>query len=197
MNNYKNHFIYINNIKCECKACGILPFTIIENKLYFLLQKDKKNIYSDFGGKRELYDTDYIKTASREFAEETNGFFFNINEKLINNSNEKLINNNIKKSAIIIDSIIRYNKPLYLYNYIGKYLIYLLEIPAMNPANLGKYEINNINNCYRSCNWIEYNKLLNNNFIKNNISFRLKKGIIHIINKLLIKLKKENIIIIN
>lgn len=188
MNNYKNHFIYINNIKCECKACGILPFTIIENKLYFLLQKDKKNIYSDFGGKRELYDIDYIKTASREFAEETNGFFFNINQNSTNN---------IKKCTIITDSIIRYNKPLYLYNYIGKYLIYLLEIPAMNPKNLGKYEINNIYNVYRSCNWIEYNKLLNNNFIKNNISFRLKKGIIHIINKLLIKLKKENIIIIN
>ena len=193
MNNYKNHFIYINNIKCECKACGILPFTIIENKLYFLLQKDKKNIYSDFGGKREIYDTDYIKTASREFAEETNGFFFT--NKLINN--DITIANNIKKSTIIIDSIIRYNKPLYLYNYIGKYLIYLLEIPSINTKFLGTCEHNNVKNVNRLCNWTEYNKLLNNEFIKNNVTFRLKKGITHIINKLLIKLKKENIIIIN
>lgn len=193
MNNFNNHYILINNIKSECKACGILPFAIIENKLYFLLQKNNKNIYSDFGGKREIYDNDYIKTASREFAEETNGFFFNKN--FINNNIS--INNKIKNCTIIIDSIIRYSNPLYLYNYIGKYLIYLLEIPSINSNILGNYEINNQKIKNRLCNWIEYSKLLNNEFKKKNLTFRLKKGISHIIYKLLIKLKKENKIIIN
>lgn len=189
MDKFKNHFIFINNNKCECKASGILPYTIIQNKLYFLLQKNKKNIYSDFGGKREVYDSDHIKTASREFAEETNGFFFK--------NNQKSIDDNIKKSTLIIDSMVRYHNPIYLYNYIGKYLIYLLEIPSINPINLGIYEITNKYNVYRTCNWIEYNKLLDNSFINKKIAFRLKKGIIHIIYKLLNQLKKEDIIIIN
>ena len=46
--NYPNHFININNQKHQCRAGGILPYTIVNNKLWFLLQKSgtkKKTLF--------------------------------------------------------------------------------------------------------------------------------------------------------
>ena len=76
------------------------------------MQKNSKNIYSDFGGKRELYDNDYIKTASREFAEETNGFFFT--NKLINNENTNAL------ILVVAEPILMRNGKTYLSTY-GKF----------------------------------------------------------------------------
>lgn len=55
-------------------AAGILPYIKIDNKTYFLLGKDKRSKWSDFGGKSELKDNNNPKnTAIREFFEETSG----------------------------------------------------------------------------------------------------------------------------
>lgn len=56
-------------------SAGVLLYTYFGDKLYVLLGKDVKyNLWSDFGGSREDSDgCDHIKTASREFFEETMG----------------------------------------------------------------------------------------------------------------------------
>lgn len=56
-------------------SAGILPYTIMNNTIYFLLGKDKyEKSWADFGGKVERVDNNVIAaTASREFHEETLG----------------------------------------------------------------------------------------------------------------------------
>ena len=55
-------------------AAGILPYYKHNNNVYFLLGRDKRNKWSDFGGKSELKDNNTPKyTAAREFFEETSG----------------------------------------------------------------------------------------------------------------------------
>ena len=69
---HTNFIHYIR--KMDYYAAGILPYIKIENKTYFLLGKDKRNKWSDFGGKSELKDNNSPKnTAIREFFEETSG----------------------------------------------------------------------------------------------------------------------------
>ena len=60
---------------------GILPATIINNKLYFLFGKENRFEksapgYSDFGGGSEKNES-YLKTAIRESVEELTGFLGN------------------------------------------------------------------------------------------------------------------------
>ena len=58
-------------------GAGLLPICIYKNKIYFLFGKENYTNdtpgWSDFGGGREKNETD-IETASREGAEELNGF---------------------------------------------------------------------------------------------------------------------------
>ena len=56
-------------------SAGVLPFTIKNGTVYFLLGRDRSDgAYSDFGGKAEDVDEDDPKrTAVREFYEETAG----------------------------------------------------------------------------------------------------------------------------
>jgi hypothetical protein len=56
-------------------SAGILPYSIINNKIFFLLGQDNwRYSWSDFGGKCEKTDNyNVFKTASREFYEETCG----------------------------------------------------------------------------------------------------------------------------
>lgn len=56
-------------------SAGILPYIINENnELLFLLGKDRRQKWSDFGGKSEIIDNNNSKnTAAREFFEETCG----------------------------------------------------------------------------------------------------------------------------
>lgn len=60
-------------------SAGILPYTIMNNTIYFLLGKDKyEKSWADFGGKMERMDNNVkIATASREFHEETLGVVVN------------------------------------------------------------------------------------------------------------------------
>lgn len=185
---YNNHIITINNKKHVCKASGILPYTIINNEIYFLLQKiNKTNLYSDFGGKREKNDNSIKYTAAREFSEETNGYFFNENKDI---SKIKTDNDLIKKSRIIIESLLIYKNPLYIYNFNGKYLIYLLYIKSVNPNKLDNIE--KFTNIKRKCEWINRKLLINDDFIKNKLDYRLRSGLKKHINILYKKLYKSS-----
>jgi hypothetical protein len=187
-NNFSNHTIIINNNSYECKAGGILPYIIKNNSIYFLLQHSNNKIYSDFGGKREKTDQNIIQTVAREFSEETNGLFFN------NNSLDKnlSLDDSIKKSRIIIESLLLHNDPLYIYNYNGKYIIYLLELYSINKNNFGNIE--NFTKINRKCEWVKSEILVNEHFINNNLQYRLRKGLKNCINKLLLQLYKNNYI---
>ena len=59
----------------NCYSAGILPYTIRNDKIYYLLGRDWRDEgWSDFGGKVEDKDSNnIIKTAIREFYEETMG----------------------------------------------------------------------------------------------------------------------------
>lgn len=55
-------------------SAGILPYMKSGNEIFYLLGKDKRQKWSDFGGKCELKDcNNYKSTAAREFFEETCG----------------------------------------------------------------------------------------------------------------------------
>lgn len=60
-------------------AAGILPYIKVNNNVYVLLGKDRRNKWSDFGGKSEIRDNENKKyTAAREFFEETCGCISNL-----------------------------------------------------------------------------------------------------------------------
>lgn len=68
----------INN----CKSAGIIPYTIHNGELLFLLQRfvnlerKKYNGWNDFGGKRSNIAESTAETAAREFCEETSCLFY-------------------------------------------------------------------------------------------------------------------------
>ena len=67
-------------------SAGILPFSILNGNVFFLLGKDSmENTWSDFGGRVELKDQgNNINTAIREFYEESLGVILSIdNVKLL------------------------------------------------------------------------------------------------------------------
>ena len=84
-------------------GAGILPVAIYKDKFYFLFSRevyhrnnddnDNTNRWSDFGGKKENYETD-MQTAIREGFEESGGFLGNENKLkyLIQKNNVATIN---------------------------------------------------------------------------------------------------------
>lgn len=74
-------------------SAGILPYTKINNKVYFLLGRDYENKWSDFGGRCEPKDRgDYELTACREFTEETLGsiYTYDIIKKMFKTKNKRI-----------------------------------------------------------------------------------------------------------
>lgn len=62
-------------LKIKRDRSGVIPFTIIDNKTYFLLAKDKKTgELGDFGGGSKKNEN-ALETAKREFEEESKGIF--------------------------------------------------------------------------------------------------------------------------
>ena len=80
----KNKYQNTNGTNADVYSAGILLYhnDKTQNETYFLLGKDKKyEKWSDFGGKCEYSDNgNMIKTAAREFYEETCGSIFCITE---------------------------------------------------------------------------------------------------------------------
>lgn len=66
----------------NCKSAGVIPYTIYNNQVYFLLQhsinpsRKKDKGWNDFGGKRIGQSESTIAAASREFSEETSCLFY-------------------------------------------------------------------------------------------------------------------------
>lgn len=58
-------------------SAGVLFYYKQNGNVYFLLGKDRRGKWSDFGGKCESCDKSIIDTASREFYEETIGIVLN------------------------------------------------------------------------------------------------------------------------
>ena len=60
-------------------SAGVLPYSIYNNNLYFILGRDYDNKWSDFGGRVEPNDkSESDVTASREFIEESLGSIFDM-----------------------------------------------------------------------------------------------------------------------
>jgi len=78
--------------KRNCYSAGILPYTIRDKTLYYLLGRDWRDEgWSDFGGKVEDKDNNNVlNTAIREFYEETMGSVLSETELV------SKMNNNIK-----------------------------------------------------------------------------------------------------
>jgi hypothetical protein len=62
-------------------CAGVLPFTVVDDKVYFLLGMDRVEVaLSDFGGRAEAEDLgNHRVTAAREFFEETAGSVMDFN----------------------------------------------------------------------------------------------------------------------
>ena len=149
----KNPVFYFNNDKeNEIKAGGVLFYFYDKKKntLKFLMINNR-NKYEDFGGKTDRIDKNIISTVSREVEEESNCIF-----------SKKSIFNRIKNMT-----------PIYTKN--SKYVIYFCKLSDSedyNPEIFGQREI--YENILRTIEWIPYNKLRDNEFIKNKLNFRLK-----------------------
>lgn len=70
----------------SCYRAGVIPFTKLDNKVYFLLAVDfKTGDLSDFGGGCKKNET-LISAAVRELNEESYGVFRNVSEQVLYNS---------------------------------------------------------------------------------------------------------------
>ena len=102
----------------EVLSAGILFYTIINNKTYFLLRKDNSkknnNKWSDLGGKSDKEDKVLFDTITRELLEETN----NEINKLLNIDNDFV---SLRSWIIKSNYIIIYNKSC-------KYLIFKIRL---------------------------------------------------------------------
>jgi len=96
---------------------GILPYTIHDGQILFLLSREsidykwkESGLWSDFGGKKEKNET-YKQAAIREGFEESNGILGNINdlETLVNNNSPFHITKNKHRVYVVY---IKYDKQL-------------------------------------------------------------------------------------
>jgi hypothetical protein len=116
-------FLYNNK---EVLSAGVLFYTLIDDKTYFLLRKDNskknQNKWSDLGGKSDKEDKVLFDTITREILEETNNEIIEL-LKINNDYNE--LRAWIMKSKYDI-----------IYNLKCKYLIFKIRLYNMNHNDL-------------------------------------------------------------
>jgi len=133
---------------------GILPTTIYNNKLYFLVGKENNYLspgYSDFGGSKENDET-YLKTAIREGCEELCGFL----------GSEKDIKKLLKKNGTYnIDFNNRYRTHIFYIEYDPKLVIYFNNNHNFVKKYLSKDIIQN-SKIFEKCEikWISIDNLI-------------------------------------
>lgn len=170
----------------KCKSAGIIPYTIHNNQLYFLLQRviypvrKKDSGWNDFGGKKmNSYETT-TETAAREFSEETSCLFYleeNSNDEhyqlLKNNKNLEYDENAISLLRRLIplsqkyfnDRITEYVLPIYVSSK-ETYISYLLKVKYINEKDIPAAEdihISYEDRYLRTCKWFSLDELMKMN----------------------------------
>lgn len=164
--------------KSSPKGCGIIPYSVHNNKVYFLCGIDYNDKISDLGGKIDKGES-AIDCAVREFYEESVGLFANKKDikKFIQNGKK---NKNTKIIKLGADSC---------------YITYMIK-SKYEPIITDAYEIlyKYIKNCdfvkydegyfeMKSLKWIDYDTLKKHVNTKNKIIDRRFFAILKIISK--------------
>uniref|UniRef100_A0A6C0LU79 Nudix hydrolase domain-containing protein n=1 Tax=viral metagenome TaxID=1070528 RepID=A0A6C0LU79_9ZZZZ len=194
--NYPFYPKYRPRIPMYSKGSGIIPYTLINGTIYFLLQQIdnktyKKNIgWNDFGGKRDTESETASEIAAREFSEETSCLFYlkeqnndlsKVNFELLKNNDSleydenalNILRNMISQSTIYFkDKIDKYISPIYLCSRDATYVSYFLKVEFIPENDIPKAEdihLNYLDKYRRTCKWFSISELLRideNNFHK-------------------------------
>jgi hypothetical protein len=167
----------------NCKSAGVIPYTIHNDTLYFLLQQVrnpsvKKDLgWNDFGGKMITSDKNTADTAAREFSEETSCLFYvkeikelnNLYSILKDNDNLMYSDDTIKILKQLIpssqkyysDKITEYVLPIHISSK-ETYISYFVKVKYIPETDLPRaedihvpYEIRYL----RTCKWFSYEEL--------------------------------------
>lgn len=142
-------FLFKNQPKRFIRAGGFIYYRVNDyNEPEFLMIKYRGR-YEDFGGKTDACDTCIEDTVAREADEESNGIF--------------------KKKEIL--RILK--KKVGTYCRHSKYIVYICKSNKnFNPEDFGEREYHD--NIPRTVEWIPYKKLIDKDFIKQNLHIRLR-----------------------
>lgn len=182
--NLPNVFKSYNAVQ-KAKGSGIIPYSIVDGKIYFLLQKTdspckkKDSGWNDFGGKKNKSEHT-VMTAAREFSEETSCLFYlkEIDDKESNLLYEKLKDNptlsydeesieKLKKTIDIseqffFDKINAYVNPIYVSSkeiYIS-YIIKVKYIPISDIPRAEDLHIPYEDRYVRECKWFSLDEFM-------------------------------------
>lgn len=191
---YKNEYTKENRVEKydpmnKCKSAGIIPYTLMNGKIYFLFQIAidpirKKNIgWNDFGGKHNNDSDSTAITAAREFSEETSCLFYlkelNTNETnqiydLLKNNDKLIYDDNtveiLKKilplsQDFFYDKITEYAVPIYVSSK-NIYISYFVNVKYINENELPVAEDIHIpyeTRYIRKCKWFSYDEIIEMN----------------------------------
>ena len=192
-NKYYNNVITYDAVN-NCRAAGVIPYSICDGVLRFLFQKPVYPIrrnnagWNDFGGKQNFDGETTVQVAAREFNEETNCLFY-VKESEPNNTElyESLKDNiDIMYSDIVIDNIkklipiaqcffenkiIKYIPPVYVSSK-ETYISYFVKVEYLPAEDIPRAEDIHENYEYkylRACSWFdikELDELTNEDFNK-------------------------------
>ena len=170
----------------NCKSAGIIPYTIHNGKIYFLLQQIIKPVkkkdfgWNDFGGKQIDVSETTAETAAREFSEETSCLFYLMeqpNDKSIElynilKDNEHLYydENTVQKLKDLISEstkyysnrITEYVLPLYISSK-ETYISYIVKVEYIPVEDLPRAEdiyIDYDDRYLRTCKWFTFDELM-------------------------------------
>lgn len=186
-NNYQKRLNFTGNSNYNpmiyAKGSGIIPYTINNGIIYFLLQHatypcNKKYVgWNDFGGKRNYESESTFDIASREFSEETSCLFYLKENKIdelygklkYNDLNEydkdtitELINIIPLSQEYYSNKIKESNNKLFLSSN-DSYISYLVNVEYISASDIPKSEdlhIPYIDRYTRTCKWFTFEELM-------------------------------------
>ena len=171
----------------NAKGAGIIPYSIVNGNIYFLLQhadvpcRKKEHGWNDFGGKRNgitLKDNPFVEstleTATREFSEETSCLFY-FQETEQNDLYERIKTGDISletmeditrmiplSQAYFVNKIQAYDQKIFL-SAKETYITYFLRVNYIPSSDIPKSEdlhIPYIERYTRVCKWFSYQELM-------------------------------------
>lgn len=169
----------------KAKGSGILPYAIVDDKIYFLLQKTdnpckkKDSGWNDFGGKINKSEHT-VMAATREFSEETSCLFYLkeqtdeqsslLYEKLKDNPSLSYDDESIEKlkqtinlsGQFFFDRINAYVNPIYVSSK-EIYISYIIKVQYIPIADIPRAEDIHIpyrDRYVRECKWFSLDELM-------------------------------------